>query len=172
MQARARDQYCCQFCGLPEGEQAHHVHHKIPFRTFASSEIANRLENLVTLCPTCHYRAENAVRVRSGIAGVAYALENIAPLFLMCDSGDLGVHVDPQSPLSDGRPTVVIYDSIPAGIGFSKRLFEVHADLLQHAFDIVNACGCANGCPSCVGPGGEEGSGAKKEALAILTKLI
>ena len=169
--ARARDGYRCQFCGLPEGDRSHHVHHLKPFRAFASAEAANRLENLVTLCPNCHARAENAVKVRSGLAGLAYALENIAPLFLMCDSGDLGVHVDPKSPLTEGQPTIVIYDSIPAGIGFSARLFELHADLIKHAREVVSACGCADGCPSCVGPGGEEGSGGKQEALAILTKL-
>ncbi|HBY07441.1 MAG TPA: ATP-dependent helicase [Chloroflexi bacterium] len=169
--ARARDGFRCQFCGLPENGRAHHVHHLKPFRAFASSETANRLENLVTLCPTCHLRAESAVRVRSGLAGLGYALENIAPLFLMCDSGDLGVHVDPKSPLADGRPTVVIYDSIPAGIGFSARLFELHADLMLHTREVVSACECSDGCPSCVGPGGEEGSGGKREALAILTKL-
>lgn len=169
--ARARDQYCCQFCGLKEGDKAHHVHHKTPFRAFASSEAANRLENLVTLCPACHLRAESAVRVRSGMGGLAYALENMAPLFLMCDRRDLGVHVDPQSVLSDGRPTVAIYDSIPAGIGFSQRLFEIHTNLMQHTLEVVKSCGCTDGCPSCVGPGGEEGSGGKREALAILKKL-
>ncbi len=170
--ARARDNFRCQFCGLPEGDRAHHVHHLQPFRTFASFEVANQLENLVTLCPNCHLRAESAVRVQSGLAGLAYVLENIAPLFLMCDSGDIGVHTDPKSSLSEGQPTIVIYDSIPAGIGFSAKLFEIHAELMQHAADVVSTCGCADGCPSCVGPGGEEGSGGKREALAILTKLI
>ena len=130
--ARARDQFRCQFCGLPEGDKVHHVHHKIPFRTFATPETANRLDNLVTLCPTCHLKAESAVRVRSGMAGVAYTLENIAPIFLMCDRRDLSLHVDPQSPLTEGRPTVVLYDNIPAGVGFSQRLFEIHSELMLH----------------------------------------
>jgi DEAD/DEAH box helicase domain-containing protein len=169
--ARARDQFRCQFCGLSEGRKAHHVHHKVPFRTFVSPETANRLENLVTLCPTCHLKAESAVQVRSGMTGLAYALENIAPIFLMCDRGDLSLHVDPQSPLTEGRPTVVLYDNIPAGIGFSQRLFEIHSDLMLHTREVVSACECADGCPSCVGPGGEEGSGGKREALAMLVKL-
>jgi DEAD/DEAH box helicase domain-containing protein len=105
------------------------------------------------------------------MAGLGYALEHIAPLFLMCESGDLGLHVDPQSPLSEGRPTVVLYDSIPAGIGFSERLFEIHAELMEHTLEVVSTCNCADGCPSCVGPGGEEGSGGKQEALAILGKI-
>ena len=96
---RTRDGFRCQLCGMPEGNRAHDVHHKIPFRSFTSREQANQHENLITLCTVCHRRVEIAVRVRSGLAGLAYVLLNLAPLFLMCDTRDLGVHSDPQSPL-------------------------------------------------------------------------
>jgi DEAD/DEAH box helicase domain-containing protein len=171
-QARARDGYRCQVCGIPEEGRAHDVHHKIPFRAFGSYEEANRLHNLVTLCPACHRRAEASIRMRSGLSGVAYALENLAPFFLMCDARDLGVHSDPASPLAEGRPAIVIYDRVPAGIGFSQRLFELHTDLINQAHELVSRCACADGCPSCVGPAGENGAGGKKEALALLGKLI
>jgi len=170
-QARARDGYRCQNCGLPEGEQAHHVHHKTPFRVFATYRQANQLSNLVTLCPRCHRRAELAVRTRSGLSGLAFALGHLAPLFLMCDARDLGVHADPRSPLADGRPAVVIYDQVPAGIGFSERLFELHDELIGRAYELVAACACADGCPSCVGPSGEGGLGGKRETLALLQAL-
>ncbi len=168
---RARDGYICQVCGAPEGERGHHVHHKIPFRAFERAEEANRLENLLTLCPNCHQRAETAVRVRSGLAGLSYALGNLAPLFLMCDPSDIQTHADPRSPLGEGAPTVVIYERIPAGVGFSERLYEVHDDLLAAARELVEGCGCEDGCPSCVGPGGELGSGGKTETAAILAAL-
>ncbi len=129
------------------------------------------LENLVTVCPECHRRVETAVRVRSGLAGLAFVLGNLAPFFLMCDPSDLGVHSDPQSPLADGQPAVILYDQIPAGLGFSQRLYEIHTELIQRAYELVAACPCLDGCPSCVGPGGELGSGGKKEALAILEAL-
>jgi DEAD/DEAH box helicase domain-containing protein len=106
--------------------------------------------------------------MRSGLAGMAYALGNLAPLFLMCDPSDIGIHSDPQSPISDGLPVIVIYDEIPAGIGFSERLFELHAELVLRASELVEACACTDGCPSCVGPGGENGYGGKREALALL----
>jgi DEAD/DEAH box helicase domain-containing protein len=169
--ARARDGYRCQSCGAPEKGRAYHVHHKIPFRAFASHRQANQLSNLVTLCPHCHRRAELAVRMRSGLAGLAFALGHLAPLFLMCDARDVGVHSDPQSPLADGQPAVVIYDQVPAGIGFSERLFELHDELMSRAYELVAACECADGCPSCVGPAGEEGLGGKREALALLEAL-
>ena len=68
----------------------HDVHHKIPFRSFTSIEEANRLENLTTLCRTCHQKVEQNVRIRSGLAGLGFVLGNLAPLFLMCDPRDLG----------------------------------------------------------------------------------
>jgi DEAD/DEAH box helicase domain-containing protein len=169
--ARARDGYRCQICGAPEQGREHDVHHKIPFRTFASYEQANHLSNLITLCRPCHRRAETAVRIRSGLAGLAFALGHLAPLFLMCDLNDVAVHHDPASPLANGQAAVVIYELVPGGIGFSERLFELHTDLIAQAHQLVAACECADGCPSCVGPGGEEGRGGKREALAILVAL-
>jgi DEAD/DEAH box helicase domain-containing protein len=65
----------------------------------------------------------------------------------------------------------VIYDQVPAGIGFSERLFDLHDDLLARACELVAVCACASGCPSCVGPPGEDGQGGKQEALAILEML-
>ncbi|MBM3129760.1 MAG: DEAD/DEAH box helicase [Chloroflexi bacterium] len=168
---RARDRYRCQGCGAPENGRPHHVHHKIPFRAFPSRAQANQLDNLVTLCPNCHRRAELAVRIRSGLAGMAHALGHLAPLFLMCDPRDIGVHSDPESPLASGKPAIVIYDQIPAGIGFSERLFELHDELIARAFELVRDCACDDGCPSCVGPGGEQGYGGKREARELLLSL-
>ncbi len=170
--ARARDDYRCQVCSVEEQDRAHHVHHKSPFRQFDSPEIANQLSNLVTLCPSCHRRVEAAVRLRSGLSGLAYVLNHIAPIFLMCDVRDLGVYSDPQSPLADGNPAIVLYERIPAGIGFSQRLFEIHDSLLRSAYGLVSKCPCNDGCPSCVGPAGENGTGGKNETLALLSVLI
>jgi DEAD/DEAH box helicase domain-containing protein len=169
--ARERDHYSCQICGAPERGRVHHVHHKIPFRNFVSVEQANQLDNLVTLCPSCHRLAELAVRMRSGLAGLAHILGQLAPLFLMCDSADLGVHSNPQAPLAEGKPVIVIYDQVPAGIGFSERLYELHDELVKRASQLIRECECTDGCPSCVGPAGEAGLGGKQETLAILDLL-
>jgi DEAD/DEAH box helicase domain-containing protein len=158
-------------CGTPEAGRQHDVHHKIPFRAFTIREKANRLENLITLCPSCHKQAEANVRIRSGMAGLAYVLGNLAPLFLMCDAGDLGTHIEPIENQTFGGLTVVLYDSVPAGIGFSEKLFEMHDELIARALELVSECACEDGCPSCVGPGGENGYGGKEEALAILKEL-
>jgi len=168
---RARDQYKCQVCGAPETNRQHDVHHKIPFRTFVDPQQANRLENLSTLCRTCHQKVEQNVRMRSGLSGLGFVLGNLAPLFLMCDTRDLGVHTDPAGAIN-GSPSVVLYDLVPAGIGFSQKLFEIHDELVRRALELVSECACEEGCPSCVGPGGENGVGGKNETLAILQELI
>ncbi len=170
--ARARDGYRCQMCGVSERGRAHDVHHKIPFRAFDSYQQANQLTNLITLCRPCHRRAETAVRMRSGLAGLSFVLGHLAPLFLMCDVNDVAVHADPKSPLAAGQPAVVIYDLTPGGIGFSERLFELHDTLVTHAYELVTACGCEDGCPSCVGPAGEDGRGGKRETEALLEALV
>lgn len=176
-QVRARDGFRCQMCGRAETGRQHDVHHKIPFRMFRDEagkiqrEQANRFDNLVTLCPACHRKAETNVRVRSGLAGLGYALANLAPLFLMCDSSDLGLHIEPVENPVFGRPSVALYDQIPAGIGFSQKLFEMHAELLQRALELVSGCSCEEGCPSCVGPAGENGMGGKMETMAVLKEL-
>ena len=51
-----------------------------------------------------------------------------------------------------GAPTVYMYDRVPGGIGFSKRLYNVHQQLLASAGGVVTRCACEHGCPSCVGP--------------------
>ncbi len=168
---RRRDGYRCQVCGTPEisGRQ-HDVHHKLPFRSLPSAEEANRMSNLITLCPACHRKAEQNVRMRSGLAGLGNVLGQLAPLFLMCDPSDLGIHTDPSS-ATLGGPGIVIYDDVPAGIGFSQKLFELHDELMQRALELVSECECKDGCPSCVGPGGENGVGGKAETLEILKQL-
>lgn len=178
---RTRDGFRCQMCGLPESARQHDVHHKNPFRNFVRNsksreqflvgvQQAHRLDNLITLCPSCHRKAEQNVRMRSGLAGLGFVLSQLAPLFLMCDPGDLGLHVDAAGSVF-GAPSVALYDQVPAGIGFSQKLFELHDELLSRALQLVSECPCEDGCPSCVGPAGENGIGGKEETIEILKEL-
>ena len=71
----------------------------------------------------------------------------------------------------DGSAARVLQRQVPAGIGFSQRLYELHENLVAQAAGLVTGCACTDGCPSCVGPGGENGLGGKKETMAILDAL-
>jgi len=173
--ARARDGYRCRHCGAPEREgRQHDVHHITPLRAFGYVpgvnnlyELANRLENLITLCPACHRRVERVRGARGALSGLAYLLRNLAPLHLMCDPGDLGSAVQARAP-GTGLPTVTLYDRAPGGAGLSVRLYELHGELLTAALDVVHRCPCADGCPGCVGPVGDVEPGTK----AITRQLL
>lgn len=54
--ARERDEFKCQKCGILQNGTAHHVHHIIVFREFGREryEESNNLDNLITLCVSCH----------------------------------------------------------------------------------------------------------------------
>jgi DEAD/DEAH box helicase domain-containing protein len=158
--ALERDGYRCRMCGASGDEITLHVHHKRPFREFSYVKgvnenylDANKLENLVTLCPSCHRQAEEGQQTRSALGGLAYVLGNLAPLYLMCDPSDIQVSAESRSPLTQA-PTVVIYERVAAGVGFSQRLYELHDTLLAAALELVSDCRCRDGCPACVGPPG------------------
>ena len=168
---RERDQYRCMICGLPEADKPHHVHHKVPFRLFTDVKKANELENLITLCSTCHRLAEINVRIRSAISGLKYSLYSLAPLFVMCDDNDLGAYADAAADFSDGQPVILLYDAIPAGMGLVESLFKKHQELLSNAHELITQCTCDDGCPSCVGPTPETGLGGKKETEYLLDLL-
>jgi len=57
--ALERDNYACQICGTSERLE---VHHKTPVREFEVKEESNKLDNLVTLCKSCHLVIENPNR--------------------------------------------------------------------------------------------------------------
>ena len=181
--ALERDHHKCRSCGAAS-HPGHglHVHHVRPFREFVwdwpphlpRDEVfyarANHLHNLVTLCPACHRRAEAGQQTRSALGGLAYALRNLAPLFLMCDPGDIEVSAETRSPLTQS-PTLLIYEQIPAGIGFSQRLFTQRHELLDAALELVSGCPCRDGCPACVGPPGDIGPEAKTITYQLLKHL-
>jgi DEAD/DEAH box helicase domain-containing protein len=129
---------------------------------------------------------------QSGIFGLLFALESMAALLLMCDRRDLGTAIGerPGSPGADAgwqefawkmndrgeekeffEPSLYLYDAYPGGIGFSEPLYRVHDLLLRQTRELIAACPCEKGCPSCIGPAGEKSERAKEAALAILDRL-
>jgi DEAD/DEAH box helicase domain-containing protein len=177
--ARQRDRYRCRTCGAPEREgRQHDVHHIQPFRDFGyipggntAYLQANALENLTTLCPRCHRRAETARRVRGALGGLSHALRQLAPLYLMCDPRDFGCVVESRS-AHTGLPTITLYDRVPGGIGLSAQLYELFEELLRAAQDLVVGCSCQSGCPSCVGPVEDLSPDTRNKTLRLIEVLM
>jgi DEAD/DEAH box helicase domain-containing protein len=130
---------------------------------------------------------------QSGMFGLLYALASVATLLLMCDGRDLGTAIGERPPApGEGseeftparmeeavgaqtkeffEPNLYLFDAYPGGIGFSEPLFRAHALLVRKTRELIQACPCDAGCPSCVGPAGDLAPKAKEAALAILDRL-
>jgi DEAD/DEAH box helicase domain-containing protein len=89
----------------------------------------------------------------------------------MCDTRDLGYFSDPAAEFCEKRPVIVIFDNFPGGIGLTAKLFEIINLVFIQCIEVIKNCPCLDGCPSCVGPAGENGSGGKNDAL-LLAKLL
>src|SRR5467141_4053529 len=129
---------------------------------------------------------------QSGMFGLLHALESVATLLLMCDGRDLGTAIGERPPdtaaaddFSAARmeevagpnakeffePNLYLFDAYPGGIGFSEPLFRAHELLVHKTRELIRACECEQGCPSCVGPAGDLAPRTKEAALAILDRL-
>ncbi len=111
---------------------------------------------------------------QSGIAGLGNALRTVASLLLMCDPRDLGVALSEEiaGGLETFEPNLYLYDAYPGGIGQSAPLYRLTPRLLRQTAELLAACGCEAGCPSCVGPVGEVGERGKEVAARILAELL
>lgn len=109
--------------------------------------------------------------LKNGMLAVTNLLRIVAPLYLMCAPQDVAVLYQVKSPMTD-KPTVILYDNCPGGVGLSHKAYSMQDMLLEKCMQIVSDCTCTNGCPSCAGPVGEIGMDGKKTAIQILKELI
>jgi DEAD/DEAH box helicase domain-containing protein len=71
-----------------------------------------------------------------------------------------------------GGPTLTFFDQIPEGMGLAERLYQLHADLLEGAHELVQGCSCLEGCPACVGPVGVGGGEVKAMTVRLVEALL
>lgn len=111
--------------------------------------------------------AAQGLDLGDALQGLAHLLGRVAPLFVMADPAD--VHASPmiRSPFT-GRPTLYLYDTVPGGAGFSRRIYQQLTEIGQAAAAHLRACPCPSGCPSCVGAPAESGGTAKAGAARLL----
>lgn len=107
--------------------------------------------------------------LKNAMIGLAHLIRHIAPMHLMCAPQDVSVVYHVKDPFT-GKPTIYLYDSVPGGIGLSDRVYEMERELLERAMEMLKACPCTDGCPSCVGA--TAGSGAKFMLMKILKELL
>ena len=81
--------------------------------------------------------------------GAEHALVALVPLLVGCATGDVGGVSSPWHP-DTHRPTILVYDGFPGGIGIAQSLFLKAAEWAARTVQLLRSCPCQGGCPRCV----------------------
>ena len=84
-----------------------------------------------------------------GIHAAEHACIGILPLFAMCDRWDIGGLSTPRHADTDA-PQIFIYDGFPGGVGIAEQGFKELPALWKATYEVIAACPCEAGCPSCI----------------------
>lgn len=105
-------------------------------------------------------------RFESALTGLAQLLQQVAPVYVMCDQHDL--HAVPQMKAEHTElPTIFLYDRYPGGIGLAKDVYRNLSVILNQVNTLVTTCSCELGCPACIGSENSEG-----DAKALVRRFI
>ncbi len=116
----------------------------------------------------------NDLQLPGALHAAEHAAIGILPLFTICDRWDVG-GVSIASAPQTGLPTVFIYDGYPGGAGVAELAYTASDRHLAATAEVLEACSCTTGCPSCVqspkcGNGNEPLN--KHAALALLRTTL
>jgi len=92
--------------------------------------------------------AREGRQLGQALIGIANLAVEVAPVFLMCDTQDIGAVVDAKEL---GRETLFLHDRFPGGMGYAGGCRERFPEILGAALRVIEECACEDGCPSCVG---------------------
>ena len=100
----------------------------------------------------CH-EIEKADKRHIGAAlyGLSYILRQTVPALCLCDKQNIETDVSlVELEQDDWKSALYLYDTIEGGVGYAEKIFEILAEALTLCQTIIDECGCAAGCPSCV----------------------
>jgi DEAD/DEAH box helicase domain-containing protein len=109
------------------------------------------LTEAIWFCPEPQQLRElDAVpKLLGALHAAEHSLIAMLPLWAMCDRWDIG-GLSTNLHLDTGRPTVFVYDGHPGGVGITERGFDEFEGWVADTAEMVAACPCRDGCPSCV----------------------
>ncbi|MFW6123377.1 MAG: Zn-binding domain-containing protein, partial [Thermodesulfobacteriota bacterium] len=116
------------------------------------------------------YRA--GLHFMGGIHALEHILIAMFPLFALADRYDIGGIATPAHP-QVGKAAIFIYDGYPGGVGLAARAYTILEDLLHRTMEVVKACPCDEGCPSCIhSPKCGSGNKPLDKAAALMTASL
>lgn len=109
-------------------------------------------------------------RRSAAVSGLVNLIGNVAPLFLMCDTGDIRVMPRPRAP-GVGRGAIFVADNIPGGVGLAEGIFGLKEKLLVACLDALDSCICKEGCPACIGTANDTPD-KKSDTTKLIKEII
>jgi DEAD/DEAH box helicase domain-containing protein len=107
-----------------------------------------------------------------GIHALEHNLIAMFPLFALADRYDIGGISTPAHP-QVGKAAIFIYDGYPGGVGLAARAYTILEDLLRRTHEVIEACPCEEGCPSCIhSPKCGSGNKPLDKAAALMTASL
>jgi DEAD/DEAH box helicase domain-containing protein len=116
---------------------------------------------------------EAKLHFMGGIHALEHTLIAMFPLFALADRNDIGGISTTAHP-QVGKAAIFIYDGYPGGVGLAARAAVILEELLKRTYEVIEACPCEEGCPSCI-HSPKCGSGNKpldKEAALMTAGLL
>jgi len=107
-----------------------------------------------------------------GIHALEHNLIAMFPLFALADRYDIGGISTTAHP-QVGKAAIFIYDGYPGGVGLAARAYTILEDLLRRTQEVIEACPCEEGCPSCIhSPKCGSGNKPLDKAAALMTAKL
>lgn len=113
-------------------------------------------DNVVKVYRRLLQESQNGQLIRNNhFEGLCYAIKNAAMMATMTEQEDMGVAMSNNAiEINENFQDAVymfIYDKYIGGLGYSEKVFDLVAQIIENAVKMVGGCKCESGCAACIG---------------------